>query len=224
MPRTLAIGDVHGCLTALDALLNSIDPRPDDTLIFLGDYVDRGPDSRGVIERLLEFSKRDNTVFLRGNHDLWMERARDDARWFLNWLDPNVGGAQTLNSYGDFAAIPDSHWEFLDNLLEYHETETEIFVHGAVDADLELFDQHQQTLLWERIHDQAPHFSGKRVICGHTSQKSGLALNRGFAVCIDTFCWGGGWLSALDVTTNHLWQANQSGQIRADWLEELSIQ
>ena len=213
-PRILAVGDVHGCLTALDALLDSVDLQPDDTLIFLGDYVDRGPDSRGVLERLIELSARPNTRFLRGNHDLWMERAREDRQWFTSWLSRGVGGLQTLDSYGSFAEIPLAHWQFLDNLSEYYQTENEIFVHGAVDAELELADQHEQVLLWERVDNQAPHFSGKRVICGHTSQKNGLPLDRRFAVCIDTFCHGGGWLSALDVTTNRVWQANQNGQTR----------
>ena len=213
-PRTLAIGDIHGCLTALDTLLEFVQLQPDDTLIFLGDYVDRGPNSRGVLERLVELSARPNTIFLRGNHDLWMENAREDRNWFVSWLDRNVGGRETLHSYGDFKDIPLSHWQFLDNLVEYYETDHEIFVHGAVDAELELFDQHQQVLLWERVDNQAPHFSGKRVICGHTSQQNGLPLDNRHAVCIDTYCCGGGWLSALDVTTNRVWQANEMGETR----------
>ncbi len=220
-PRILAIGDVHGCLTALDALLAFVQLQPDDTLIFLGDYIDRGPDSRGVLERLVELSARPNTIFLRGNHDLWMENAREDRQWFTSWFHGGVGGLETLKSYGTFADVPLAHWQFLDNLVEYYETENEIFVHGAVDANEELFDQPQQVLLWERVDDQAPHFSGKRVICGHTSQKNGLPLDRGFAVCIDTFCCGGGWLSALDVTTNRVWQANQAGETRAGRLGEI---
>lgn len=213
-PRILAIGDIHGCLTALDLLLDFIALQPDDTLIFLGDYIDRGPDSRGVLNRLIELSARPNTIFLRGNHDLWMERARDDRQWYHSWLGRGVGGLETLDSYGSFAEIPLSHWQFLDNLVEYYETDDEIFVHGAVDAELELFDQHEQVLLWERVDNQAPHFSGKRVICGHTSQKNGLPLDIGHAVCIDTFCCGGGWLSALDVTTNRVWQSDQNGATR----------
>ena len=213
-PRTLAIGDIHGCLTALDALLEFIDLQPADTLIFLGDYVDRGPDSSGVLHRLLELSTRQNTIFLRGNHDLWMERAREDREWFVSWFARGVGGVETLNSYGTFADVPRSHWQFLDDLAEYYETETEIFVHGAVDAELEMSEQREQVLLWERINTQAPHFSGKRIICGHTSQKSGLPLDIGHAVCIDTFCCGGLWLSALDVTTNRVWQANHRGETR----------
>ncbi len=220
-PRILAIGDIHGCLTALDTLLDFIELKPEDTLIFLGDYVDRGPDSRGVLNRLIELSARPNTIFLRGNHDLWMERAREDRQWFTSWLSRGVGGLETLGSYGSFAEIPPSHWEFLDKLAEYYETETEIFVHGAVDADLELAEQHQQTLLWERVDDQAPHFSGKRVICGHTSQQNGVPLDISHAVCIDTFCCGGGWLSALDVAANRVWQANEAGQTREGWLGEI---
>lgn len=216
--RIIAIGDIHGCLTALDTLLQSVALRPDDTLIFLGDYVDRGPNSRGVLERLLALSTRPNTIFLRGNHDLWMQQAREDERWFSAWLDGGVGGVQTLESYEGLNRVPATHWKFLDNLVEYHETKREIFVHGAVNPDLELFDQPQQTLLWERVNTQAPHFSGKRIICGHTSQKNGVPLDRGHAVCIDTFCCGGGWLSALDVTSDYLWQANENGETRAGWL------
>ena len=220
-PRNIAIGDVHGCLTALDTLLDFVELQPDDTLIFLGDYVDRGPDSRGVVERLIELSARPNTIFLRGNHDLWMENAREDRNWFISWFHGNVGGLETIHSYGELTRVPDAHWEFLDNLVEYYETGHEIFVHGAVDAGEELFDQHQQVLLWDRVDNQAPHFSGKRVICGHTSQKNGLPLDVGHAVCIDTFCCGGGWLSALDVTTNRVWQANEAGETRTFELGEL---
>ncbi len=212
--RTLAIGDVHGCLTALDTLLEFVQLQPDDTLIFLGDYVDRGPNSRGVVERLVELSARPHTIFLRGNHDLWMENAREDRNWFISWFHGNVGGLETIRSYGELTKVPAAHWEFLDNLAEYYQTEREIFVHGAVDGELELSDQHQQVLLWERVNDQAPHFSGKRVICGHTSQQNGRPLDIGHAVCIDTFCHGGGWLSALDVVSNRVWQANQAGATR----------
>ena len=142
------------------------------------------------------------------------KNAREDRQWYTSWLSRGVGGLATLDSYGSFKDIPLAHWQFLDNLVEYYETETEIFVHGAVDAELELFDQNQQVLLWERVDNQAPHFSGKRVICGHTSQKNGLPLDNSHAVCIDTFCCGGGWLSALDVTTNRVWQANEAGDTR----------
>ena len=68
-PRTIAIGDIHGCSAALDALLKAIQPRPEDCIVTLGDYINRGPDSRGVIERLIELKDRCRLVSLLGNHD-----------------------------------------------------------------------------------------------------------------------------------------------------------
>jgi serine/threonine protein phosphatase 1 len=74
--RTLAIGDIHGCLAALDDLLAAVAPQPDDLLVFLGDYVDRGPDSRGVLDRLIELCRTHRVVPLRGNHEMMMRYAR----------------------------------------------------------------------------------------------------------------------------------------------------
>src|SRR5690242_9506638 len=94
--RILAIGDIHGCLTALDTLLDAVAPEPDDQIIALGDYVDRGPDSRGVLDRLIALYAGGRVVPLRGNHDVMMMEARKgrDLGWLL------VGGKQTLLSYG----------------------------------------------------------------------------------------------------------------------------
>src|SRR5947209_8352154 len=95
--RTLAVGDIHGCLRALDALLAAVRLQPDDRLITLGDYTDRGPDSHGVIERLLELGDRCRLVCLRGNHDQMMLDARHDPMVLREWLQ--FGGRQTLQSY-----------------------------------------------------------------------------------------------------------------------------
>src|SRR5436305_15152730 len=95
--RTLAIGDIHGCSRALDALLAAVAPRPDDQLITLGDYVDRGPDSRGVLDRLLALHATGRLVALRGNHDYMMLQARAGVDRFM-WLA--FGGRPTLESYG----------------------------------------------------------------------------------------------------------------------------
>src|SRR5437870_3329448 len=96
--RTLAIGDIHGCLRAFDLLLATVCPEPDDLLVTLGDYVDRGPDSKGVLERLIDLQGRCRLVALMGNHDIMMVQARDDPQAFRNWLE--CGGKQTLESYG----------------------------------------------------------------------------------------------------------------------------
>src|SRR4051812_16114737 len=124
--RVLAIGDIHGCLHPLDDLLAWVKPAADDTLVMLGDYVDRGPDTRGVLDRLIELKRRHpRLVCLRGNHELMMLGARDGDRSDLKmWL--SVGGVQTLGSYGTagksgtLADVPREHWEFLErNLAPY---------------------------------------------------------------------------------------------------------
>src|SRR5262249_30858987 len=96
--RTIAIGDIHGCLRALDLLLEVIQPRPDDVLITLGDYVDRGPDSRGVLDRLIELQSQCKLIALKGNHDIMMMRGRDDFAAYEDWT--HCGGKATLQSYG----------------------------------------------------------------------------------------------------------------------------
>src|SRR5262245_34440427 len=128
--RVLAIGDIHGCLRAFDDLLEWVAPTPEDKLILLGDYVDRGPDSRGVLDRILELRPRLNLICLRGNHEQMMVEAYRGGRSEKKmWL--GVGGAETLASYGvvtgrvaTFDAVPREHWDFLENgLVDYHESE-----------------------------------------------------------------------------------------------------
>src|SRR5437763_1413232 len=96
--RTLAIGDIHGCLRALDALLEEISPQRDDLIVTLGDYVDRGPDSKGVLDRILAMRREYRWVNLKGNHDIMMLGAREDLEHFNEWV--KCGGKQTLESFG----------------------------------------------------------------------------------------------------------------------------
>ncbi|HEX8465356.1 MAG TPA: metallophosphoesterase family protein [Abditibacterium sp.] len=216
MSRILAVGDIHGCSRALDSLLELVAPREEDTLVFLGDYIDRGPDACGVLERLIALSRRENFVALCGNHDVWMMRARSDKRWFRSWLGLGVGGMDTLLSYGtkNLDEIPALHWAFLDSLLNFYETEHFLFAHAAVEGHLTLPLMSEDALLWRRVTDSQPHFSGKTLICGHTAQHDGVPLDLGHAICIDTYAYGGGWLSCLDPDALYLWQANQAGEVR----------
>jgi serine/threonine protein phosphatase 1 len=228
--RVLAIGDIHGCARALDLLLEAIQPQPDDLLVTLGDYVDRGPDSKAVLERLTEVGSRCRLVALKGNHDIMMLQARADQEAFLDWYA--CGGRQTLQSYGTDLewstferAVSARHWQFLaDVCVPYFETETHFFVHANAYADLTLVEQPDQMLYWERLDDRGTraHESGKIMICGHTSQRSGKPLNLGHAVCLDTWVYGDGWLTCLDVRSGQYWQTNQKGtrELHTDWLED----
>jgi serine/threonine protein phosphatase 1 len=218
--RTLAIGDIHGTSTALDALLAAVRPTPADRLVFLGDYVDRGPDTRGVLDRLLALRESHNCVFLRGNHELMMTRARHDRGEARMWL--SVGGAQALASYAplprwntSLADVPAEHWDFLDNgLADYFETDSHIFVHANLFPELPLEEQPEVMLFWEFLNHAIRHESGKTVICGHSSQRGGLPLDLDDTICIDTAAYRGGWLTCLDVNRLHYWQADSTGQVR----------
>jgi serine/threonine protein phosphatase 1 len=223
--RTLAIGDIHGCLTALDTLLASVRPGHDDLIVTLGDYVDRGPDVRGVIDRLMELDRTCRLVPLRGNHELMMLHARQED--FDFWFD--FGGRETLASYGSdgssgwISKVPREHWEFIEErCVDYYETDRHIYVHAGLDPEVLLPDQEPQVLFWQKLIPSfvRPHVSGKTVICGHTAQHTGLPLNLGQLVCLDTWVYGAGWLTCLEVESGRLWQANQAGELREGWLEE----
>jgi hypothetical protein len=112
MPRTIAIGDIHGCSAALAAILAAIDPRPDDTLVTLGDYIDRGPNSRGVIDQLVALESRCQLVPLLGNHELVLLGVASGEMPMSFWIEA-CGGAATLASYGGLLEnIPEAHWVF----------------------------------------------------------------------------------------------------------------
>lgn len=215
--RTIAIGDIHGCSKALESLIALIGPRPDDTIVTLGDYVNRGPDSRGVLDQLLNLRRRCRLVPILGNHDQLLLDARS-GKHPISWLI-EIGGGHTLNSYRagrDPSLIPDEHYDFLESCVDYYENETHIFVHGNYYPDLPMDRQHVGILRWEslRAMTPGPHASGKVVIVGHTSQKGGDVLDLGYLVCIDTFCHGGGWLTAYEPATRQIRQVDRRGTPR----------
>src|SRR5262249_36124911 len=116
MSRTLAIGDIHGCSATLDALLTVVALAPDDIVITLGDYVDRGPDSKGVLERLLRIEGRARLVPLLGNHDEMMLEARNGSSY--DWQSGY--GETTVASYGgNVDQIPQAHWGFLERCRDW---------------------------------------------------------------------------------------------------------
>lgn len=219
--RTLAIGDIHGCIDPLLHLWEVIQPQPEDHIIFVGDYVDRGPDSKGVIDFLigLKESGKYNLTFLSGNHEekFFLSRfgGSEIADWMAHW-----GGKETLQSYSDdinekgLDAVPDSHWEFLRKCKPYIETDNHLFVHANLEADIPVSEQTPFTLIHKKFGTPQPHQSGKTMICGHTAQKSHLPANLGHAICIDTDPGRGGWLTCLNVESGSYWQTNVDGESR----------
>jgi serine/threonine protein phosphatase 1 len=225
--RLLAIGDIHGCLTAFDVLLEAVRPTADDCLITLGDYVDRGPDSCGVLDRLIAMQSAGELIALRGNHDEMMLTAVRDGRELRMWL--GCGGRQTLESYALFPGDPEApqriprlHLSFLeDDCRDWYETDKHIFVHGCVYADLPLDEQPSYMTRWEKLYEPVEHMSGKVVVCGHTRQTSGEPRWEGKTIWLDTGAYDpSGWLTCADVLTGQYWQANQDGEMREGWLEE----
>ncbi len=215
--RLIAIGDIHGCRVALDTLLEAIAPRKNDIIVTLGDYVDRGPDSKGVIDSLIELGKRTHLVGLLGNHEEMMLDVVRNGRSHHSWL--RYGGVETLDSYGfngDLGFLSPDHDRFFDSLGDYFVIGDYFFTHAAYDPDAPLEHQTSDMLRWYSLTDglPSPHQSGKVAIVGHTANRDGEILDMGHLVCIDTYCYGGGWLTAIDVKSRQLWQASDLGHLR----------
>ena len=216
--RLFAIGDIHGCNLALKALIAAIGPKPDDTVVVLGDVIDWGPDSRDCVQQLIELSARCKLILVRGNHEEMLFAALESQSELRYWL--NFGGEETLKSYpyrGGEEFVDRDHVRFLkDQARDYYETDEFIFVHACYDPNKPMDQQSNTTLQWEPVQpDQMrPHFSGKAVIAGHTPQISGEPLDLGFLKVIDTDCSRGGWLTALEVRGSRIIQADRCGKTR----------
>jgi serine/threonine protein phosphatase 1 len=194
-----------------------ISPKPSDTIVTLGDYVDRGPDSRGVLDYLIDLRKRCNLVPLFGNHEEMFYEVVIDDKAPYDWL--RHGGVDTLDSYGfvgDLRVIPDTHRDFLRSLVDYYQTDKHFFVHANYDPDLELSEQPPEMLRWIKLTDvmPAPHRSNLRAIVGHTHHRTGEILELPHLICLDTYCYGGFWLTAMDVESGQIWQVDNDGLVR----------
>ena len=190
-----AIGDVHGQLEELQRVLSLIeaDGGPDARVVLVGDYVDRGPDSRGVLQFLIDAQAQGrNWVTLKGNHDRYLRRFLDymlvhdpATRADLLWCNPRLGGDKTMASYGvdaeegapvdvihqaALAAIPQAHREYLANLPLMHQTDELLFVHAGIRPRVALEKQIEDDLVWIRapfLDYRKSH--GPLVVHGHTS-------------------------------------------------------
>lgn len=220
-----AIGDIHGQQTMLLQMLDLIRERPlkpDDEVVFLGDYVDRGEDSRAVLDTLIKFrSEHENVVFLRGNHEQLMLDARDGpapepaaqpgyvihSSVMLNWLQN--GGVDTLLNYDvkDFScwweAIPNEHWNFIRATTVEYIAGKHHFVHAGLlppgkSWEGEFWGKHVDPRLWirEPFLSSRHNFDGRLVIFGHTPQRNGRPLISKNKIGIDTAAVFGGPLTA----------------------------
>jgi calcineurin-like phosphoesterase family protein len=212
--RTFALGDIHGCAVALETILPLLQLRSNDTLIVLGDAIDRGPDSRGVIDKLLEIRDECRLITILGNHEQMLLDVIDGMMPRQGWLIH--GGSETLDSYGDQASpteIPEQHLAFIRTWTDYYETSTHFFAHGNYLEQIDLARQPWGQLRWEPLHQRLPepHQSGKIAVLGHTANRGGRIVNLGHLVCIDTCCHGGAWLTALEPATGQVWQTNDLG-------------
>jgi serine/threonine protein phosphatase 1 len=215
MGRVIAIGDVHGCAAALESVLTAIKPRQDDTLVALGDWIDRGPDSKRAVQLLLDWRQKCQIVPLLGNHEEMLLTALARPFTVDDWLA--CGGEATLRSYGvsDPLHLPEEHVAYIRTWGDYFETPTHFFAHGNYAADIPLDQQTWEFWRWEplRVSMPGPHQNGKIAVVGHTSQKTGKILDLNYLVCIDTYCHGGGKLTALDVVSGRIWQADAAGRL-----------
>ena len=189
----IAIGDIHGLAKTLERLLARLPAA--GTLVFLGDYIDRGPASKAVVSRLIALEQERDCVFLRGNHEaMALAALAGDLEAQISWQ--YNGGLRTLDSYG--YDIPDDHLDFLERTLPYFLTEDYIFVHGGLDPGKELDEMNISTLWWMREPFLSSEYDwGRLVVHGHTPTGTGRPEIRPNRINIDTGAVYGGKLTAL---------------------------
>ena len=174
MGKIFAIGDIHGSFDRLQELMQKIPiDFTEDTLVFIGDYIDRGPGSVEVVNYLIDLKKRvPEIIFLKGNHEDMLEKYLDGTDRFTYLLN---GGQNTLDSYlsktnsSNSFPIPPDHMEFFQSLRLYYETEDYIFVHAGLRPKVPLESQEAEDLLWIRDKFIYSRYNfGKPVVFGHT--------------------------------------------------------
>jgi serine/threonine protein phosphatase 1 len=200
MSLTFVVPDIHGRFDLLTLAWESIcdsgwRKHPGSKVVFLGDYVDRGPDSEKVLTFLVSGQKQFGWVCLKGNHEQMMSEAlagKADRQWWIS-----SGGGKTLDSYGD---LPDPvrdrkvamHCKWIDALPLFHADKHRFFVHAGVAHDLPLWEQPEDTLLWRRYTDaDREGYLGKHLVHGHTPSKRN-PQTWGDRTCLDAGAFKGG--------------------------------
>lgn len=213
-PRTFAIGDIHGEITLLRRLIDKLALTPEDRLVFLGDYIDRGEDSRAVIDYCLELAALHPCTFLKGNHeDMLLDYLEEECARYGPLTYLLNGGWATLESYraADAAelrrAMPPAHREFLHSLLERWEDERYIYVHAGLPLGPERPERHPSYLWVREEFIYSPASFGKKVIFGHTPQGRPLIMEN--KIGVDTGAYWSGVLTALELPGEIIHQAKR---------------
>lgn len=190
--QIVAIGDIHGCVKTLKALWSKLEPFEDALHIFVGDYIDRGPSSKQVVDFLLNVRHEKECVFLRGNHEEMLLEALNNKNT-KNWL--YNGGDATMQSYNDaskVADLPESHLNFYKETKLYHETDDYFFVHAGVPPHQTISESLKENasnpfFLWGREHLNAFEVPWeKTIIFGHTPRPYPIQKDK--MIGIDTGC------------------------------------
>ncbi len=202
MPFTYAIGDIHGSLNKLKSLAEACRKHADGRemrLVLLGDYIDRGPDSAGVVRFVLGLQEEmpEQVIALKGNHEAWALAVLDGVMpagpWLLN------GGVTTLESYGvrEVGDLPTAHLDWMRSLRLSHNDGRRFFVHAGVDPQKPLDAQEEAVLLWIRepfLHDTRDY--GRLIVHGHTPLATSKPELRNNRLNLDTAAVFGGPLTA----------------------------
>lgn len=193
--RIIAIGDIHGCLYSLEALIEKLELRETDQIVFLGDYIDRGKRSKAVIDYLLTFREDHDCRFLMGNHERMFLDALETGESQL-WLQN--GGTIMLDSYNstDGRDIPEEHLDFVRSCAYHVESEHFFFAHGGIDPGMSIRDnlKHMkpEDFCWMRTHLRSDYIANNRynwektLVCGHTPIPEPVMLEK--LIAIDTGC------------------------------------
>ncbi len=217
--RLFAIGDIHGCVDELTAMLSTVAPARGDTVVFVGDYIDRGPAARGVIELLLELRRGSAAeyVFLKGNHeDMMLSFLGLPGHYGESFLFN--GGAPTLESYGvqegapALERIPPGHVDFLKTLATSYLHPPYLFVHAGISPLRQLEEQSVEDMLWIRqefIFN--PHQLGTTVVFGHTPMRA-VMIDLPYKLGIDTGLVYGGKLTCVEFNEGVLYQVGRGSR------------
>ena len=195
---TFAIADLHGRHDLLEAALVAVETRTRaagraGTIVFLGDYVDRGPDSRAILDRLIAGPPEGwRWICLKGNHEVMMALALRNPERLDWWMDN--GGDATVASYRDRRETIAAHLAWIEALPSMHVDQYRVYVHGGVDPAKPLSAQQDKVVLWKRYpRDAAEGHGALHVVHGHDPNADGPLLHAG-RTDLDTHAWATGWL------------------------------